>query len=41
MSVTRNDFSELKRKIIPTYKFLKFVNRVTIKFWFRNQLVGH
>ena len=24
------DFSELKRKIIPSYKFLKFVNQVTI-----------
>ena len=34
--VTCNEFSELRRKIIPSYKFLKFVNQVTIKFWFRN-----
>ena len=37
-SVTCYDFSELKRKIITTYKFLKFVNQVTIKFWFRKAL---
>ena len=28
------DFSEQKRKIIPSYKFLQFVIQVTIKFWF-------
>ena len=31
-------FSELKKKIIPFYKFLKFVSQVTIKFWFRKAL---
>ena len=29
-SVMYNDFSELKRKIIPSYKLLKFVNQVPI-----------
>ena len=37
-SVMCNDFSELKRKIIPSCKFLKFVNHFTIKFWFRKAL---
>ena len=31
-SVTCYDFSELKRKNIPSYKLLKFVKRVAIKF---------
>ena len=38
-SVTCNDFSKLKRNIISSYKFLKFVNQVTIKFWFRKALI--
>ena len=37
-SVTCYDFSELKIKIINSYKFLKFVNQVTIKFRFRKAL---
>ena len=38
LSITYNIFSKLKRKIIPSYKFLKFVYQVIIKFWFRKAI---
>ena len=35
---TCNDVSELKRKVISSYKFLIFVNQVTIKYCFQKTL---